>query len=1160
MTKKAKKKNGFSNMQDILTALNNETINNRQMDDEFAESFISYSMMTILDRAIPKIDGCKPSQRRTLYDMYTLGLKPEGSYKKCARVAGDTIGRFHPHGDGCCIGDTKMYLANGEIKTLKQLEEEGKSVEVFCANDKNGKLERGIAHHFRITKYVNELYHIKLFNGEEIVCTENHPFLMNNLQWKRADEIKRFDSFYNYVIRDINGKPSYENMTTHEYIELNRIGLDEVEDENLVKTNEEYDKLQKTLIKAFKTLRELEEKQLPLTLDNYNMLRDEASKKFHYPKIKKMIRRGQISSFENLVEMYNKGEIELNSDLEEVYNEKEKKMKKNLKYTYIAFSKMVKYALDKGIEISRENYDDVFNMLLNEYKRKHAEDRKYGFGISLEKLEVNYNFEDILNRFYYDNLIIKEVIIEKVDNVPVYDFTEDVNHNALLYLGELNNRLSVIATHNSVYGALVNMVNDFDIRYPLIDGQGNFGSPDGDSAAAARYTESKLTKLGMEMLADINNDAVEMVPTFSEEENEPIILPSKFPAILCNGATGIATGYTTEIPSHNLIEVCNGIIAYLKNKDISLEEMVKDYIKGPDLPSKGYLLNTPEILELYRTGKASIKFKAKLHIEENKDTGNNQIIITELPPDVQKPKLVKKIYDFYDIENSKSKDRKVLDVIDGSEGKDIAIIIELNKTTNPQEIIDDLYDKLSLTKSKTYIMRIVDDNQPKLLGLLSLIELYVKHRRSVIFRRSKHRLTEIENKIEILKGLVLINPHIKEVTNIIISSNDVKEAKENLIQKFNLTEKQANHILETKLRVLTRQEAGKLTNDLNELSKEKNELMTLISSDNNLDLEIIKEMEYLKKNYGDDRKTTIMKEEEFKKANNKQFKVIINNDLKQEMYICLSTQSKINCLTPEEFTKFEKKKSYKINRDLIKKVVKCQKKDNFIAILKNGSFIKMDFNSLVSNAVLDKEDEIVNLFIDDGSEKVVLMVTDNGFGKKTKISNFKGKNIKKLTAINMEDKINVIFADVVEDSNDYSINEVTESGSVHRCSVTSFNASGLNAKPMKIAGLEDEKLVCVNVSKISDSGKILCYAKNNKDESMFKAIDLNEFAVKGRTSKPVKTYVNKNVNYEKFVILNKDSVIMDSKYNLLDGVYNKLECTERSKKPEVKKTIEYIVL
>lgn len=347
--------------------------------------------------------------------------------------------------DGCYVGETKMYLANGEIKTLKQLEEEGKSVEVFFVNDKNGKLERGIAHHFRITKYINELYHIKLFNGEEIVCTENHPFLMNNLQWKRADEIKRFNSFYNYVIRDINGKPSCENMTTNEYVELNRIGLDEIKDENLVKTKEECDKLHKSLVKAFKILRELEEKQLPLTLDNYNKLRDEASKKFHCPKIKKMIERGQISSFKNLVEIYNNFEFDYEKE-----NKTSKQMKKNLKYTYIAFSKMVKYALDKGIEISRENCNEVFNMLSNEYRRKYGKDRKYGFGITLEKLEINYNFEDVLNRFYCDNLIVKEVTIEKVDNVPVYDFTEDVNHNALLYLGEINNRLLVIVTHNSV--------------------------------------------------------------------------------------------------------------------------------------------------------------------------------------------------------------------------------------------------------------------------------------------------------------------------------------------------------------------------------------------------------------------------------------------------------------------------------------------------------------------------------------------------------------------------------------------------------------------------------------------------------------------------------------------------------------------------------------
>ena len=361
--------------------------------------------------------------------------KKKNGCKKCARVAGN----------GCCVGDTKIYLANGEVKTLKQLEEEGKSVEVFCANDKNGKLERGIAHSFRITKHVNELYHIKLFNGEEIVCTKNHPFLMNNLQWKRVDEIKRFDSFYNYVIRDINGISSCKNMKTNEYVELNRIGLDKVEDENLIKTKEECGKLYKSLVKALEILRELEEKELSLTLDNYNKLRDEASKKYHCPKIRKMIRRGQISSFKNLVEIYNNFEFDYEKE-----NKTSKQMKKNLKYTYIVFSKMVKYALSKGIEISRENYDKVFKMLSNEYKEKHGKDRKYGFGITLEKLEDNYNFEDILKRFYYDNLIVKEVIIEKVNNIPVYDFSEDTNHNSLLCLGEINNRLSVIATHNSV--------------------------------------------------------------------------------------------------------------------------------------------------------------------------------------------------------------------------------------------------------------------------------------------------------------------------------------------------------------------------------------------------------------------------------------------------------------------------------------------------------------------------------------------------------------------------------------------------------------------------------------------------------------------------------------------------------------------------------------
>ena len=396
-----KKKNKSSSIKDIDKVIDNEIVNNVNLDDEFAESFISYSIMTILDRAIPQIDGMKPSQRRVLYDMYTLKLFPEGSYKKCARVTGDTIGRFHPHGD------------------------------------------------------------------------------------------------------------------------------------------------------------------------------------------------------------------------------------------------------------------------------------------------------------------------------------------------------------TGVYSALTHMVNDFDIRYPLIDGQGNFGSPDGDGPAAQRYCECKLTKLGMEMLKDIAKHGVDMVSNFSEDELEPVILPSLVPSVLINGATGIATGYTTEIPSHNMNEVCDAIIAYLKNNDISLKEVIK-YIKGPDLPTKGYLINNEDIEKLYSTGRASLNFKAKIDIEQDLENNINNLVITELPPDTLKPKLVKKIYDYFDIENSKSKDRKVLDVIDGSEGEDVRIILELNKTANPQEVIEELYEKVGLTKSKTYIMRIVDDNQPKLLGLLEIIRLFVEHRRSVILKRSKYKLDEINKKINFI--------------------------------------------------------------------------------------------------------------------------------------------------------------------------------------------------------------------------------------------------------------------------------------------------------------------------------------------------------------------------------------------------------------------------
>ena len=792
-----KKKNKSSSIKDIDKVIDNEIVNNVNLDDEFAESFISYSIMTILDRAIPQIDGMKPSQRRVLYDMYTLKLFPEGSYKKCARVTGDTIGRFHPHGD------------------------------------------------------------------------------------------------------------------------------------------------------------------------------------------------------------------------------------------------------------------------------------------------------------------------------------------------------------TGVYSALTHMVNDFDIRYPLIDGQGNFGSPDGDGPAAQRYTEAKLTKLGMEMLKDIAKHGVDMVSNFSEDELEPVILPSLVPSVLINGATGIATGYTTEIPSHNMNEVCDAIIAYLKNNDISLKEVIK-YIKGPDLPTKGYLINNEDIEKLYSTGRASLNFKAKIDIEQDLENNINNLVITELPPDTLKPKLVKKIYDYFDIENSKSKDRKVLDVIDGSEGEDVRIILELNKTANPQEVIEELYEKVGLTKSKTYIMRIVDDNQPKLLSLLEIIRLFVEHRRSVILKRSKYKLDEINKRINFLQGLTIVLPKIKEVANAIINCSTTEEAKQMLINKYGLNETQAKYILDKKLSTLVKQEVSKIIDELNELLLEQKDLEEIVNDQNRLDSEIIKEMEYLKVNYGDDRKTKIINEEDFKKKTSKNIENVVKKDLETEMYICLTSKSQIICLDENEYEKFNKKKTYKINRDVITKVLKCKKKDNFIVILKNGNYIKMDFNSLITNAVLEKDDEIINIIIDDNSEKVVLTVTSDGFAKKTEIKNFKCKNLKLAKTLNLETDIEVIYSDIIEDTDDYSINTITNTGCVGRCLVTSLSANGEKSLPKKITGMnEDEKLIFVNVTNKDVDGKILLYASKNGLYSD-KVIDLKEFLVKGRTAKPTRTYYSSGVEYIKGLIITKDDILLDENQKI-SNEYDNFEVVSKSK-------------
>ena len=270
----------------------------------------------------------------------------------------------------------------------------------------------------------------------------------------------------------------------------------------------------------------------------------------------------------------------------------------------------------------------------------------------------------------------------------------------------------------SVYGAMANLVSPIGTRYPLVDGHGNFGNPfDGDGPAAQRYTECRLTKLAMDLMEDIENDAVDMVPNFSEDELEPTLLPSKAPLVLLQNTSGIAVGYTTEMPSHNMINTCDAIIAYLKNNDITIEDLVKKHLLGPDLPSYGYLINDDNIMELYKTGKASLNFRGKTIIDTNAETKNNQVVITELPPDVKKPKMVEKLYSLY----IASKDKRINDIRDESEGESVRIVIELNKTTIPDTIISELYEK---TRDEVILIKTQNPGGHSLRGRLHFISRF----------------------------------------------------------------------------------------------------------------------------------------------------------------------------------------------------------------------------------------------------------------------------------------------------------------------------------------------------------------------------------------------------------------------------------------------------
>ena len=408
---------------------------------------------------------------------------------------------------------------------------------------------------------------------------------------------------------------------------------------------------------------------------------------------------------------------------------------------------------------------------------------------------------------------------------------------------------------SSIYGALVNMAQPWSTRYPLVDGHGNFGSVDGDGAAAMRYTEARLSKISMQMIQDINKDTVDFIPNFDETEKEPTVLPARYPNLLVNGTTGIAVGMATNIPPHNLRDVIHAVVKLIDNdiedKETDIDELIS-IIKGPDFPTGGVILGTAGINEAYRTGRGKIRVRAVTDIEPM-DNGKNRIVVTELPYLVNKARLIEKIAELH-------KDKRIdgiTDLRDESDREGMRIVIELRRDVNPSVVLNLLYKHTQLQDTFGVINLALVDNQPKILNLYELLNYYLLHQKEVITRRTRYDLNKAEERAHILQGLMIALDNIDEVIAIIRGSRTTQDAKNALMERFGLSDAQSQAIVDMRLKALTGLEREKLENEYKELMALITELKSILADEKKLLTVIRTEILAIADKYGDDRRTQI---------------------------------------------------------------------------------------------------------------------------------------------------------------------------------------------------------------------------------------------------------------------------------------------------------------
>ena len=701
---------------------------------------------------------------------------------------------------------------------------------------------------------------------------------------------------------------------------------------------------------------------------------------------------------------------------------------------------------------------------------------------------------------------------------------------------------------SSIYDALVKLAQEWNTRYPLVDGHGNFGSVDGDSAAAMRYTEARLSKISMEMLADINKDTVDFAPNFDETEKEPVVMPARYPNLLVNGTGGIAVGMATNIPPHNLREIIGAVVKIIDNhvaEDRKTEiDEIMEIVKGPDFPTGATILGRQGIEDAYRTGRGKIKIRSVKDIEPMAN-GKQRIVVTELPYMVNKARLIQNIANLV----KEKKIEGIAELRDESSREGMRIAIELKRDTNANVVLNQLYKHTQLQDSFGVILLALVNGEPKVLNLLEMLEHYLDHQKEVITRRTRFELGKAEERAHILEGLLIALDNIDRVIEIIRGSKNVAEAKENLIKEFKLTEVQAQSIVDMRLRALTGLEREKLENEYRELMERIAELKAILADEKKLLGVIKEEIMIIATKYGDDRRTAIGFDDD---------DITIEDLIKKENTVITMTKlGYIKRMSVDNFRAQHRggkgvKGMSTIEDDFIEDLFMTTTHHYLMFFTNSGKVYRMKAYEIPESSRTSRGTAIVNLLQLNPGERItavialrryeegkyLFMTTKNGIVKKTKITEYANVRKTGLAAITLKDGDELIEVKATDNTKDIIL--VTKLGMCIRFNETDVRNTGRTSQGVIGMNLTDgDEVIGMQMDSQGDDLLIV------SEKGLGKRTSMEEFTPQRRGGKGVKCY---KINAKSGNVIGMKAVNDSHEIMLIstEGIVIRLECKDIS--------------